>query len=154
MLSEKIDQDLRLAMKEKDALRVSALRFLKASLTNLAIDKKVEKLEDPDVLDVITKQTKQHQEAIDGFKKGGREDLVTKETKELEILKSYLPPQASRKELLAWIEEAVQESGAQDLKDLGKVMKVIMPKTKGKADGKVVSELVRNFLQKPGGSDG
>lgn len=147
MLMDQIDRDLKSAMKEKDTLRVSTLRFLKASLLNLAIAKQTEKLEDSDVLEVLAKIVKQHQESIEGFKRGGREDLVAKETKELEILTSYLPPQASREELVQWIQDAIQESGAQGPQDLGKVMKTIMPKVKGKADGKTINELVREALE-------
>ena len=147
MLVEKIDEDLKVAMKGRETLRVSTLRFLKASLIHLSIATRVEKLEDADVLEVIAKLVKQHQEAIEGFSKGNRQDLVTQETKELEILKSYCPPEASREELLGWIKGAVQESGAQGLQDLGKVMKLIMPKTKGKADGKTVNDLVKQVLE-------
>ncbi|MBI4436911.1 MAG: GatB/YqeY domain-containing protein [Candidatus Omnitrophica bacterium] len=146
-LAEKIDEDLKTALKGRDALRVSTLRFLKASLLNCSIAKKVERLEDGDVLDVIVQLIKQHQDSIDSFSKGKREDLVAKETKELEILKSYCPHEASREELLQWIQEAVGESGAVGLQDLGKVMKLLMPKTKGRADGKVVHELVRQALE-------
>ena len=147
MLAEKIDQDLISAMKERDTLRVETIRFLKASLMNLAIAKKVEKLEDTDILEVIAKLVKQHQESIDGFTKGNRQDLVEKETKELHILKSYCPPEASREEIIEWIKTAVRESGAQGVQDLGKVMKLLIPKVKGKADGKLVNELVRQVLQ-------
>ena len=151
-LVEKIDEDLKLALKAHDTLRVSILRFLKASLLNLSIEKRVQRLEDGDVLEVIAKLIKQHQDSIEGFTKGKREDLVAKETKELEILKSYCPKEASRDELLQWIQEAIQESGANGIQDLGKVMKLLIPKTKGKADGKVVNELVRGALE--GGSYG
>lgn len=146
-LAEKIDQDLKTALKARDTLRVETIRFLKASLLNLAIAKRVEQLEDPDVLEAIAKLVKQHEEAIEGFSKGNRQDLVTKETKELEILKSYCPPQASREEILEWVKTAVEESGAEGLQDLGKVMKSLIPKTKGKADGKLVNVLVRQLLE-------
>lgn len=152
MLIDKIDEDLKSALKNRDALRVSTLRFLKASLLNLAIDKKGEKLEDSDVLEVIAKQVKQHQESIQGFSQGNRQDLVAKETQELEILKSYCPPQATDEELREWIRAAIAESGAKGPQDLGKVMKCIMPKTKGKADGKRVNDLVKEALE--GGSHG
>lgn len=147
MLVDKIDEDLKSALKNRDTLRVSTLRFLKASILNLAIDKKVEKLEDSDVLEVIAKLVKQHLEAIEGFSRGNRQDLVTKETQELEILRSYCPPQASDQELREWIQVAITESGAKGPQDLGKVMKCIIPKTKGKADGKRVNELVKEALE-------
>ena len=147
LLSEKIDHDLKKALKEGDTLRVSTLRFLKASLINFAIEKKAKQLEDPDVLEVIAKLIKQHQESIQGFMKGNRQDLVEKETKELEILKSYCPPPLSREELLVWVKEAIQQSGAQDIRDLGKVMKLLIPKTKGQADGRLINELVKESLE-------
>ena len=134
LLTEKIEQDLKTALKEGDRLRVETIRFLRAFLINLAISKKVEKLEDADVLEVISKLVKQHQESIEGFSKGNRQDLVAKETKELEILRSYCPPQASREEILNWIQVAIRESGAKGIRDLGKVMKILMPQTKGKAE--------------------
>ena len=146
-LVEKIDEDLKFALKAHDTLRVSILRFLKASLLNLSIEKRVQRLEDGDVLEVIAKLIKQHQDSIEGFTKGKREDLVEKETKELEILKSYCPKEASRDELLQWIQEAIEDCGANGIQDLGKVMKLLILKTKGKADGKVVNELVRQALE-------
>jgi len=151
-LVEKIDEDLKLALKAHDTLRVSILRFLKASLLNLSIEKRVQRLEDGDVLEVIAKLMKQHQDSIEGFTKGKREDLVVKETKELEILKSYCPKEASRDELLQWIQEAIEDCGANGIQDLGRVMKLLIPKTRGKADGKAVNELVRQALE--GGSHG
>ena len=149
-LTEKIDQDLKLALKERDMLRVEIIRFLRASMLNLAISKRVEKLEDADVLEVIAKLVKQHQESIEGFSKGNRQDLVAKETRELEILRSYCPPQASREEIVSWIRDAVRESGAKSVQDLGKVMKILIPKTKGKADGKLVNDLVKQVLEGQG----
>ena len=146
-LAEKIDQDLKVALKERDVLRLETIRLLKASLLNLAIAKRVEQLEDADVLETIAKLVKQHEEAIEGFSKGHRKDLVDKETKELKILRSYCPPQASREEILNWVKAAVQESGAGGIQDLGKVMKILIPKTKGKADGKLVNEMVRQMLE-------
>ncbi len=152
MLADKINQDLALAMKAKDALCVSILRFLKAALANAAIAKRVSQLEDADVVETVLKLIKQHEESIEGFKKGNRQDLVAKETKEMEILKKYCPPEASREEILEWLRSAIQESGAQGIGDLGKVMKAVMPKVKGKADGKRVNELAKELLG--GKSDG
>jgi len=145
-LREKIDQDFKLALKNKDTLRISVYRFLKANLTNHAISKKLKELEDPDVIEVVTKLIKQHQESIAGFQQGGREELVAKETQEMEILKAYAPPPLSDEALRTLIQKAVQECQAQGPQDLGKVMKVVVPQTKGKADGQRVSQLVRDVL--------
>ena len=146
MLEERIMEDYKKAMKEKEALKVSVLSFLRAELKNAAIDKKKDKLEDAEVIAVVKKQVKQRQDSIEQFKAGGRQDLVEKETKELEILKSYLPQQLSEDKIREIIEEAVRETGACGPQDMGKLMKVLLPKLSGGADNKLVSELVKNRL--------
>ena len=148
MLEEKIMEDYKKAMKEKEALKVSVLSFLRAELKNAAIDKKKDKLEDSEVIAVVKKQVKQRQDSIEQFKAGGRQDLVEKETKELEILKSYLPQQLSEDKIREIIEEAVRETGACGPQDMGKLMKALLPKLSGGADNKLVSELVKARLQK------
>jgi len=149
MLEEKILNDYKEAMKNKDALKVSTLSFLRAQFINLAIEKKKKSLDDGDCVVVIKKLIKQHQDSIEQFKQGNRQDLVDKETKELEILKSYLPPELAEEEVKKIIEEAVILTGAQDLKDMGKVMKEVSAKIAGRADNKLVSELVKTKLAKP-----
>ncbi|MCP4373414.1 MAG: GatB/YqeY domain-containing protein, partial [Deltaproteobacteria bacterium] len=98
------------------------------------------------VLKVISTSVKQHKESIEQFKKGGREDLVAKEQAELEILEFYLPQQLSEEEINALIKEAIEEVGATSMKDMGKIMKYIMPKTQGRADGKMINQLVKKQL--------
>lgn len=148
MLEEKIMEDYKKAMKDKDAAKVSTLSFLRADLKYAAIDKRKDKLEDADVLTVIKKQVKQRQDSIEQFKNGGRQDLADKETKELEILKSYLPQQLSEEKIREIIEEAVKETGARGPQDMGKLMKALLPKLSGGADNKLVSELVKARLVK------
>ena len=149
MIREKMEADLKEAMKAKNEIKVSTLRFLKASFVNAQIDKKGE-LSDEETIAIIKKQIKQRNESIEGFKKGNRPELADKETKELEILKSYLPEELSSEQLLAFVKEAIEETQAQGPKDMGKVMKVVMAKAKGRADGKVISEMVSKGLS--GGS--
>jgi len=149
MLQEKITNDYKEAMKSKDALKVSTLSFLRAAIQNLAIEKKKEKLDDKDIIPVIKKQVKQRQDSIEQFKKGNRDDLVQKEAKELEILKTYLPEELPADELKKIIEEAIASTGASSPKDMGKVIKEVMEKVAGRADGKVVSGLVKEKLSKP-----
>jgi len=122
---------------------------LRAELHNLSIDKRNKKLEDSDVIIVIKRQIKRHQDSIDQFKKGQRQDLVDKETKELEILESYLPKQLSEEEIRKVVEEVVSSSGAKDIKDMGKVMKEVMAKIGDSADGKIISNLVKEKLSPP-----
>ena len=148
MLEEKILNDYKEAMKTKDTAKSSTLSFLRAELMNVAIEKRKKNLDDNDVIAVIRKQIKQHQDSVEQFKRGNRQDLVDKEAKELEILKSYLPPQPSAEEIKKIIEEVILATGAQGLKDMGKVMKEVMAKIGSGADGKLVSDLVKEGLSK------
>lgn len=146
MLEEKIFNDYRQAMKSKDALRSSALSFLRSQMMNAAIEKRKKNLDDAEVIAVIKKQVKQRQDSIEQFKKGNRLDLVEKETGELEILQSYLPAQMSEEEINKVIDEVVVQIGAAGIKDMGKVMKEALARIGGQADGKVVSDLVKARL--------
>lgn len=148
MLEERILNDYKEAMKKRDILRSSTLSFLRAEMINLAFDKKKKILDDNEVITVIKKQIKQRQDAIEQFKRGERQDLVDKETKELEILKSYLPEQLSSDEIKKIIEEIITAVGAKGPPDIGKVMKEVMAKIGQTADGKLVSDLVKERLSK------
>ena len=148
MLEEKIFNDYKEAMKSKDTLKSAVLSFLRAEMLNAAIAKKKKDLDDGEAIAVIRKQVKARQEAIEQFKKGNRQDLVDKETRELEILKAYLPPELSEEEIKSIIEEVVAETAAQGMKDMGKVMKEVTAKVAGRAEGKLVSERVRERLSK------
>jgi uncharacterized protein YqeY len=149
MLEDKILNDYKEAMKNKDTLKSSVLSFLRADMINLAVAKKKAKLDDAEVISVIKKQIKQRQDSIEQFTKGGRTEMAEKETKELGILKFYLPPELSADEIKKIIEEVVTSTGAQGMKDMGKAMKEVTAKVAGQADGKLVSDLVRERLSKP-----
>lgn len=146
MLEEKLMSDYKEAMKNKDPLKVSVLSFLRAELKNQAIAKKKDLLEDSDVVAVIRKQMKARQDSIEQFTKGSRLDLAEKEMKELNILKEYLPAQLSEEEVSKLIEEVISAAGAVGMKDMGRVMKELNEKIAGKADGKLVSDLVKKKL--------
>ena len=135
-LKEKIEDDFKQALKKQDKVVISTLRMVKAALHNKEIEKKGEKLKDAEVLKIITKQVQQHQDSIEQFKKGKREELVEKETKELAILKNYLPEQLSEEEITDVVKRIIKEIGAKDKTDFGKVMKSAMAELGGKADGK------------------
>lgn len=145
-LEKKIASDLKGSIKNKDAMRTSTLRMVIASMQNLAIEKRGKELEDSDILKIILRQLKQHQDSIESFKKGDRADLVEKETSELEILKSYLPEQLSEKEIEGIVKAVVSETDAASSADFGKVMKQSMQELKGRADGKTVSAIVQRLL--------
>lgn len=146
-LLQKIDEDLKSALKASDQIRVSALRMLKAALKNKQIEKRRELSED-DIIDVLISLSKQRQESIDMFLKGGRDELAEKEREELSILQSYLPKQLSNDEIDSIILETIKNSDAKDIKDIGKVMKIVMSRVKGMADGKYVNKRVRELLEK------
>lgn len=146
-LLQKLDDDLKVALKTSDTLKVSVLRMAKAALKNKQIDKRGELTED-DILSVIATLSKQGRESIEQFSKGGREDLAEKERQELAILQSYLPKQLTAEELDRIIIEAIKESSAEGIKDIGKVMRLVMPRVKGAADGKIVNQRVKDFLEK------
>ncbi|MCX5710883.1 MAG: GatB/YqeY domain-containing protein [Candidatus Omnitrophica bacterium] len=146
MLEEKIMNDYKDAMKARDTLKSSVLSFLRADMINVATNKKKAKLDDSEVVVVIKKQIKQRQDSIEQFTKGNRLEMAEKEKKEAEILKTYLPPELSVDQIKKVIEEAVAATGAQGIKDMGKVMKEVSAKIAGQADGKLVSDLVRAKL--------
>ena len=146
MLSKKIDTDLKGAMKAKDAVRVSVIRMLKTAINNKMIEKNVSELKDDDIIALIRKDIKRHQDSIEQFRKGKREDLAEKEEAELKILKSYLPKEASPDEIRAIVKNVIEETGAAGKKDFGRVMKGAMEKLKGACDGKAVSSIVNELL--------
>lgn len=146
MLEEKMLNDYKEAMKARDTLRSSVLSFLRADMINLATAKKKKVLDDSEVISVIKKQIKQRQDAIEQFKIGNRFDMADKETKEIEILKTYLPPELSVDEIKKIIEEVISTTGAKEMKDMGKVMKEVTAKVAARADGKLVSDLVKEIL--------
>ena len=148
MLEEKIFNDYKEAMKNRDRLKSSVLSFLRAAMMNAAIEKKKKNLDDNDCIAVIKKQIKQRHESIEQFQKGNRQDLADKESKELGILKAYLPEELSVDEIKKIIEEAVFTTTASGIKDMGRVMKEAAVRIAGRADSKLVSDLVRERLSK------
>lgn len=146
MLEEKLMNDYKNALRNKDALAVSTLSFLRAQINYAALEKKKDKLDDPESLSVVKKLIKQHQDSIEQFTAGGRLDLVEKEKKELDILKGYLPEELTAEAVKKIVDEAAAALGASGIKDMGKVMKEVLAKTAGSADGKLISELVRQRL--------
>jgi len=146
MLIKQIDVDLKAAMKKRDATRTSVLRLLKTAINSRMIEQKINELGDSDVIALIRKDVKRHQDSIEQFKKGGRDDLVKKEEAELEILRSYLPKEASPDEIKEIARQIIKETGASSKKDFGKVMKAAMEKLKGGCDGKALSSIVNELL--------
>lgn len=146
-LLQKFDDHLKLALKASDRLKVSVLRMAKAALKNMQIDKRGE-LTEEDIISVISTLAKQRRESIEQFSKAEREDLAEKERQELLILQSYLPKQLTTEELDAIIVETIEETSSKGIEDFGKVMRLVMPRVKGAADGKIVNQRVKDLLEK------
>lgn len=145
-LNEQIAADITAAMKAKDAGRLSALRMLKAAVMNKEVEK-ARSLEDAEVQQVVSSLVKQRRDSIEQFSSAGRADLVDKETAEIAVLEAYLPPAVSPAEIDGAVADAVAETGASSVRDMGKVMKVVMLKLAGRnVDGRAVNEAVRRKL--------
>ncbi|MCP4568738.1 MAG: GatB/YqeY domain-containing protein [FCB group bacterium] len=145
-LIEKIDKDLIKALKGGDKLAATTLRGLKSDIKYYQIDNILDKLTDEDVLGVLAFAAKKRRDSIEQFKAGGRDDLVDQESRELEIIQQYLPQLMPPTEIEPLVKQAIAETGAESPADIGKIMKVLMPQVKGKADGKVVKEIVIRLL--------
>ena len=145
MFKETVDREMILATKSKDKIRLSVLRMLKNGLHNREIDLKRE-LDEVEFLQLLSSMVKQRKDSIEQFEKGGRMDLVEKERAELKVIEEFLPAQLSEADLDAAITEAIRETDATSARDMGKVMKVLMPKLTGRADGKAVGDKVKARL--------
>ncbi len=144
-LEERLVEEMKQALKSNDKLKLSTIRMIRSASKNKEIELR-KKLEDEDVVKVIQVMVRKGEESVEQFQTGGRVDLVEKEKKEIEILKSFLPQPLSQEEILKIIDQSIQETQASSLKDIGKVMKSVMPKIGGKADGKLINQLVKERL--------
>lgn len=138
--------ELKEAMKSKDQVKLSTLRFLNSQIKNKEIDLRPNAITEEDIVSVIKKSVKQRQDSIEQYQNANRQDLADVEIAELKILETYLPQMMSEDQVKVFVLEAIKETGATDAKDMGKVMKAVMAKTKGQADNRVVSELVKQNL--------
>ncbi len=144
-LEERLVDEMKQAMRSSDKLRLSTIRMIRTAVKNKEIELR-KKLDDEEIQRVIQGMLRRNEESIEQFRLGGRMDLVDKESKEVDILRSFLPQALSTEEILKVIDESIQETQASSMKDLGKVMKSVMPKLTGKADGKVINQLVKERL--------
>jgi hypothetical protein len=145
MLIERLNEDMKTAMKGREALRTSVLRLALSEIKNARIEKQRD-LTDDDVVQVLRREIKRRQDSIEQFRAGGREDLATKETEEMNVLAAYLPQLLAPEELATAVAAAIAETGAAGPKDLGKVMKAVMAMHPGRVDGKALQALVREKL--------
>ena len=144
-LSQRLDDDMKQAMRDKDKFRLTTIRMVRAAVKNQEIDLK-RPLEDGEVLDIVSREIKQRKDSLQEFQKAGRDDLVKDVAAEIDIISVYLPAQLTEEEIKAIVQQTIQETGASSKADMGKVMSALMPKVKGRADGKLVNQTVQQFL--------
>jgi len=145
-IPERLDEDLKTAMKSRDELRVQVLRMLKSDLRYKKIELGRE-LTDDDAIGVLSSGVKKRRDSVEEYSRGGREDLANGEAAEIAIIQGYLPEQLSDEELAALVDKAVTQTGARTIKDMGAIMKVLMPDIRVRADGKAVNAAVRARLE-------
>ena len=144
-IKDTLTNDMKEAMKAKEKDRLAVIRMVRGAIKQIEIDSKKE-LDDEAVIGVISKEVKMRKDSVEEFKKGGREDLVAKTEAEIAVLMPYLPQQLSEDEIRSLVQAAVEQVGASSPKDMGKVMGVLMPKVKGRADGQLVNTIVKEAL--------
>ncbi|NLM96501.1 MAG: GatB/YqeY domain-containing protein [Halanaerobiaceae bacterium] len=144
-LKERLLDDMKMAMKSGEKQRLSVIRMARAAIKNQEIEKRKD-LDDDEIIEVLSREVKQRRDAIAEYKKAGKEDIIAGLNKEIEILSEYLPEQLSTEELENLIQELINETGASSMKDIGRVMEAIMPKVKGRADGRIVNQMVQEKL--------
>ena len=145
-LSERLNEDMKQAMKSQDKFKLSTIRMIRSTIKNLEIDLK-RPLDDNEVLDILSREIKQRKDSLQEFEKAGRDDLADRCRKQkLKLLVEYLPEQLTEEEIKVIVQQTIQETGASSKADMGKVMSALMPKVKGRADGKLVNQVVQQFL--------
>ena len=144
-IKERIQDDLKTAMKSGDTQRPEILRLLMSAFKQVEVDRRTT-LSDDDAIDLLGSEAKKRREAIEEMTRAGRTELAAQEQYELEVIESYLPEQLGRDEIARLVDEAIAETGASGVRDMGRVMSAVMPRVRGQADGKMVSEVVRQKL--------
>lgn len=145
-LSERLNDDMKQAMKNQDKFKLSVIRMVRSAVKNVEIDER-KTLDDNEVLDILNRELKQRRDSLQEFEKAGRTDLAESVKAEIDILQDYLPQQLTEEEIKEIVQQTIQETGASSKADMGKLMGALMPKVKGRADGKVVNQTVQQLLQ-------
>jgi uncharacterized protein len=144
-LSDRLNEDMKLAMKSQDKFKLSVIRMVRAAIKNVEIDQR-RTLEEEEVLDILNREIKQRRDSLQEFEKAGRDDLAENLKAEIAVLMEYMPQQLTEEEVKAIVQQTIQEVGASSKADMGKVMGALMPKVKGRADGKLINGLVQQLL--------
>jgi uncharacterized protein YqeY len=144
-LSERLNDDMKQAMKNQDKFKLSVIRMIRSAIKNVEIDLK-KTLDDNEVLDILNREIKQRKDSLQEFEKADRDDLAESVRKEIEVIAVYMPQQLTEEEIHAIVQQTIQETGASSKAELGKLMSALMPKVKGRADGRLVNQLVQQLL--------
>ena len=145
-LKERLLEDLKIAMRDKDVIRKNTVQMARAAVLQVEKDNRVT-LDDDGILDILAKEVKKRRDSMPEFEKSGRQDLIDSLKTEIEVLLQYLPQQLTEEELEPIVRQAVEEIGAASVKDMGKVMQAVMPKVKGRADGKMINRIAKRILE-------
>jgi uncharacterized protein len=144
-LKERLLEDLKVAMRDKDVIKKNTVQMARAAVLQVEKDGKIT-LDDDGVIDIIAKELKKRRDSLPEYEKSGRVDLIDNLKKEIDVLLQYLPQQLTEEELELIVKQAIQETGASTAKDTGKIMQAVMPKVKGRADGKMINQIVKKIL--------
>lgn len=144
-LKEKLMEDMKSAMKEKDLVKKNTIQFVRAAILQVEKDNKIT-LDDEGITEILAKEVKKRKDSLPEYEKSGRQDLIDTLNREIEIILAYLPKQLTKEELTVIVKEAVEAVGAKDMKDMGKIMGYVLPKIKGVGDGKTVNEIAKEIL--------
>ncbi|WP_409341334.1 GatB/YqeY domain-containing protein [Paenibacillus sp. MBLB4367] len=144
-LNERLNEDMKQAMKSQDKFRLSVIRMVRSAIKNIEIDQR-KTLDDSEVLDILSREIKQRRDSLLDFEKAGRDDLATTVKAEIDVIAVYLPQQLTEEEVKEIVQQTISEVGASSKADMGKVMSALMPKVKGRADGKLVNQVVQQSL--------
>lgn len=145
-LNEKLNEDMKQAMKSQNKFRLSVIRMVRSAIKNIEIDQR-KTLNDDEIVDILSREIKQRRDSLQEFAKAGRDDLTEAVKTEIAIIAEYLPQQLTEEEIKAIVQQTIQETGASSKAEMGKVMSALMPKVKGRADGKLVNQIVQQQLQ-------
>lgn len=144
-LKERLLEDMKVAMREKDVIRKNSIQMARSAVLQVEKDNKIA-LDDDGIIEIIAKEVKKRRDSLPEFEKSGRQDLINDLKVEIDTLMQYLPQQLTEDELEALVKTAIQETGANSARDIGKVMQAVLPKVKGRADGKMINQIAKKFL--------
>ncbi|MDP4182148.1 MAG: GatB/YqeY domain-containing protein [Bacillota bacterium] len=144
-LKERLLEDMKIAMRDKETLKKNAIQMVRSAVLQVEKDSKIT-LDDDSIIEIIAKEVKKRRDSLPDFEKSGRQDLIDNIKTEIDVLMLYLPEQLSEEELETIVKQAIQDTGASSPRDIGKIMQAVMPKVKGRADGRIINQIIKKIL--------